>query len=524
MNETTEVTTPQDIEPYQQIDQLYDPVEIKAAMREGLNAFASVVAPEDVTLEFPDFYSWLWLRLLQALFADRDFSKFAIGLPRGHGKTFVIKLLICFIIIFTKKRYILVIGANLAKAQAIIADVCTMLQHPNVVTLFGNFTSSLTKDRQEIKNFTFNGRPVILEAAGQGTAIRGSNQNNSRPDVMIFDDVQTKEGASSIVEAENFASWFTGTALKARSPFGCTYIYIGNMYKDLELEPGSKRMACMLRNLQRSPNWLSFIVGAILEDGTALWEELHPLEQILKDFEDDSLMGQEAEFYAEVLNDPQGKANTIFDATKVQTWEPEDPTLLHQGNFIVIDPATSKATPDQIVIGYHEMYDGIPVCKELLVGKFTSPETVHLALDMAIRWGCSLIVPESVAYQYALCEWLQLVIDQRGLNGITIEPYPAHRGTKNSRILRWMQAYMKKEYMATPEIAAQINAQARAFNPLRTDNVDDIIDTAAMAVNVGLTMQHLMTIQHGVGNIALGMSYDPWADRLDAEPLQGCAF
>lgn len=505
-------------------DLLYDPVQLKDMMKGDLNALASVVAPEDVTLQFPDFYTWLWLQLLTALGATRDFSKFALGLPRGHAKTFVIKLLICYIVLFTKRRYVLVIGANLAKAEAIISDVCAMLQHPNVVSLFGNFTSSLTKDRQEIKKFTFNGRKIILEAAGQGTAIRGSNQDNARPDVMIFDDAQTRESAASIIESDNFARWFTGTALKARSPFGCTYIYIGNMYKDLELEPGTGRMACMLRNLQRSPNWLSFIVGAILEDGTALWEELHPIEQILKDYQDDCLLGQEEEFYAEILNDPQGKANHTFDATKVRIWQPEE-HLIHQGNFIVIDPATSKATPDQVVIAYHEMYDGVPVCKDIAVGKFTGPETVNVTLDMAIKHGCTLIVPESTAYQYTLCQWISLALEQRGLTGITVEPYPAHRGTKNSRIIKWMQSYMKQEYMATPDITAMLNSQARAFNPLKTTNVDDIIDTGAMAVNVGLTMQHLMTIQHGTGNVILGMTYDSWADRLtDPADLQGCSF
>lgn len=287
--------------------------------------------------------------------------------------------------------------------------------------------------------------------------------------------------------------------MKAKSQLGCTFIYIGNMYKDLEIEPGSGIHCCMLRNLARDPNWLSMIVGAILQDGTALWEELVPLDQLLAEYESDKLLGQEAVFMAEVLNDPRGVPANGFDPSKVTVFE-HTPDLVHQGNFIVIDPSTSKATPDQTVLGYHEIYDDKVVCREMLVGKFTGPQQAHEAISMALRWQCTLIVPESIAYQHTLGEWIQYTAEQRGIYGIVVEP-SSHRGqSKNSTILRWMQSVMKGEYLYTPETKSLGVSQALLFDPTKTNNVDDIIDMGAMAMNVSLTKRHLMHIQHYAGD------------------------
>lgn len=479
-------------EPEQQL--LYDTDTIKSLMQQSLDVFGSVVAPDEVSLTFPDFYSWLFLKLVESLLAVRDFSKFAIGLPRGHGKTFVVKLLLVYVILFTRRRYILVIGANSAKAEAIIKDVCSMLRSANVVKLFGDYTRTITKDTQSLKQFAFNGRTITLEAAGQGTSIRGSNHDNARPDVILCDDVQTRAGAKSVQESKEFHTWFTGDLMKAKSPTGCTYIYIGNMYKDVETEPGSGVYNCMLRNLERSPNWISMVVGAILSDGEALWEELQPLQQLLEEYESDTLLGQAEVFFAEVLNDPRGVPATAFNPAKLKTFV-KTPGMLHQGSFICIDPATSKATPDQMVISYHEMYDDRPVAIEIDAGKYTGPQSVHVAIDMALRNQCSLIAVESVAYQYTLCEWLRLVLEQRGIHGIRVEPI-AHRGqSKNSAIMRFFLSCNAGEYMVTNDTRSKIVSQALIFDPTKTTNVDDIIDCGAMAVSVGLNMRHLMTIE-----------------------------
>lgn len=479
--------------------EFYDSGEVKSLMRESIDVFGSIVAPDYVIYMFPLFYTFLWGKITAAFHRNRDFSKFAIGLPRGHAKTFVVKLILLYAIMFTNKRYIIVAGANVDKAADIIADVYKMLQHPNILKLFGNFTHTLDKDTQTLKKFSFNGRKITLEAVGQGTAVRGSSKNNDRPDLIVCDDSQTRKGAESIPESQEYHKWFTGDLMKAKSPFGCTYIYIGNMYKDLKLDVDKPGVyCCMLRNLQQDPEWLSMIVGAILVDGTALWEELQPLDQLLSEFASDDRLGQGDVFCAEVLNDPLGRPANDFDASKLVVFT-KTPDMMHQGNFIVIDPSTSKQTPDQTVLGYYEIFDNHPVCMEMTVGKFTGPEQAHLAIDMALRNQCTLICPESIAYQHTLGEWIQYTAEQRGIHGIMVEPVPHRHGSKNSDILRFFQSCKKGEFWVTEKTKSPIIAQAMLYDAKRTDNVDDIIDMGAMGMKVSLTMRHLMHIEHFPG-------------------------
>ena len=472
----------------------YDLLQVKEQARHDMDFFAGLAMPDVATLRFPNFYRWLWGMLVKDVMSEeRKFPRYAIGLPRGHGKTMVVKLLLLLAILYSTRRYMLVIGANLKRAAAIISDICDMLDSTNIQTVYGNWRFQLEKDTQDLKKFYFNGRPVILEAAGQGTAIRGSNQKNERPDLILFDDAQTKECAESLVESEAFSKWFVGTAMKSKSPRRCLYIYIGNMYKDIELSKGSGIYCCMLRNLVNSSAWTSFVVGGILADGTALWEELQPLEQLLTELQDDIALGQADVFFAEVLNDPQATTSYYIDPTKVRTWDlPDD--MPHQGNYIIIDPATDKETPDKVVIGYHEIYDNVPYLVELIEDKLSSPDLVMAAIQLALRRNCSLIIPESNAYQYSLVNWFEFFFQQMGIVGMHCEPIYTKGVSKNSRIMTNMKAVMAGDYRMVASTREAWVFQALAFKPNKTNNVDDILDMAEMGLQAAVKFRHLMHI------------------------------
>lgn len=467
--------------------------EIKAAAKEDMDWFGAIALPDVITLAFPAFYVALWRIVVSSFDKVRDFSKFALGFPRGHGKTMVVKLLILYAILFTKKRYILVIGANKDKAEAIISDVCDMLDSDNIRQLFGNWRYDIETDTKHLKKFTFAGRSVILEGAGQGTAIRGAQHKNARPDFIVLDDAQTKECAESITEAKSFQQWFIGTVLKLKNPMGCTYIYIGNMYKDMEIIPKSRIYSCMLRNLQLSSEWTSFIVGGITADFKALWEELHPLENLIAEYRGDLQLGQPEIFFAEVLNDPKASTSYYIDAAKVieKVVGPEE---THQGNYIVIDPATSKQTPDQVVIGYFEIYDDVPHWAECYDGKYNSMETGYKAVELALSRQCTCIVVEANAYQYALCEIIEYVMQQMGVLGINVIPIYNGGRSKNSRILANFKTAMQGQMTFSPQVRAKYISQAFAFDPTVTNNLDDILDTAAMAEKPAIEHRGAMVI------------------------------
>jgi len=441
--------------------------------KKSLDFLAGIAVPTVYQYPFPPVFLAVWTWLLEYIHKSRDFSQLALGLPRGFGKTMLMKLFVLYCILFTSRKFILVLCENQTKANNIIADVSDMLNEPNIIKTFGDWKLGLETERLDQKKFGFRGRNIIL-MAGTVEVIRGISLKNERPDVMLFDDIQSRVCAESQIQSETLEREMTGTAMKAKSPHGCLFIFIGNMYPT---------KFSILRKLKNNPNWIKFIAGGILADGTSLWEDLQPIKQLLKEYENDVSMGRPEIFYAEVLNDETASTNNLIDLSKL-------PELPYQegdipvGNFILIDPATGKINTDTVAIGYFEVFNGFPVLKELKNERYSPGETIREALKFALRKNCRLICVESVAYQATLNYWFKFICEQMEIYGVEcVEIYPGGF-SKNSRILNMFKALSSGEVFISPECKSEVFLQIMQFNPLRRDNADDILDLLTYAPKV----------------------------------------
>lgn len=442
--------------------------------RENLNFLAALATPEVFKFNYPVILLGVWGLLLEYAVKTRDFSKILLGLPRGFGKTMMIKLYILWLILFTDRRFILVICENEKKAINILSDVTDMLNEPNIIRTFGDWKLGLETDQLALKKFGFRGRNVILMAAGQGTGVRGITLKNERPDVMIFDDIQSREAANSPTEFETLENWFHGTALKAKSPIRCLYIFVGNMYPT---------KYSLLRKLKYNPTWIKFTAGGILADGTSLWEELQPLKQLLSEFENDLISGKPEIFYSEVLNDENASSNHLIDLSKLPQYPFEDDDFA-VGKFIIIDPASGKVDGDAISIGYFEVHDTKPCLLELEEGRFSPGETIRRAIQMCLRRGCRLVVIESNAYQYTLNYWFTFICQQMQITELEAVEIYSGAHSKISRILTMFKSLVAGEIYYHPRCKALVDLQITQFNPLKKDNTDGILDLLTYAPRV----------------------------------------
>lgn len=449
---------------------------------EDLNFLAALAIPEIMEFPFPPIYLYLFQTLTEKFKKIRDFSKFALGLPRGHGKTIFLKLLILYIILFTKRKFILIVAAKDNMAEAILADVADMLDEVNIRQTFGNWRENLEQDRGSSKKFRFMGRNIIIKAIGFNSSFRGVNEKFSRPDVMIFDDAQTRECALSETQAEEFIDKFNSTALKTKAHNGCTFLYVGNMYRDFVVKEvaGKKIYGCQLRNLKENPVWESIIVGGILADGKALWEDLQPLEQLIQEFRDDLASGNPESFFAEVLNDPKGGILKHFDFSKVKAY-PYGDEFPPEGKFIMIDPSLGKKKSDDQAVNLYYVYDGIPWLREVRVIQKSAPDMVKDVLDWAIAERVPLVCAEDVAYQATLIQWFEKWAQEIGLSGIEFKGVNRGRMSKNGDILSMLKDLQSGELGLHPDTASEIFDQIAFFDPTKTNNRDDKIDNMAYA-------------------------------------------
>lgn len=446
----------------------FDANQIVDLAKNSLDFLAGLAMPLIYRYAFPPVFLSVWAWLLSYVHKQRDFSQLALGLPRGFGKTVLIKLFILYVVLFTSRKFVLILAENQSKANNILADVCDMLVESNVIAAFGDYRVGLETDRLDLKKFGFRGRNVIL-MAGTIESIRGISLKNERPDVMIFDDIQSRVCAESEIQSTTLEREMVGTAMKAKSPHGCLFIFVANMYPT---------KWSILRHLKSNPNWIKFIAGGILADGTSLWEDLQPIKQLLREYENDSAMGKPEVFYAEVLNDETASANSLVDLSKLPAL-PYQEGDIPAGNLIIIDPASGKINSDHVAIGYFEVYDGYPVLREVISDRLSPGDTIEKSLRLALKYNCRLICVESVAYQSTLNYWFKFICEQRGIYGLEcVEIHPGGH-SKNSRILTMFKQLASGELFLHPSVRATVFLQIMQFNPLRRDNTDDILDLLA---------------------------------------------
>lgn len=451
-----------------EVDQVFE------LARQDPDFLAALSMPEIATYSWPPVFRGTWFWLLETVHKERNFDKLALGLPRGFGKSTVVKLFILYVILFTERKFVLVMAATATMAENIISDVFDMLDEPNIKMVFGDWRLGVEKDTNAIKKFGFRGRNIIVAALGAGGSVRGLNLKNERPDVMVFDDIQSREAADSQEVSENLYKWMLGTAMKAKSPKGCMTLFIANMYPT----PHS-----ILKKLKANSQWIKFIAGGILADGTSLWEELQPIKQLLKEYQADLESGHPEIFHSEVLNDENASVNNLVDFSKLPPFPFTDDEI-SAGKFIIIDPATDKANADAVSLGYFEVQDGKPVCREIIEGRLSPGDTIRESLKLCSKWGCGLVVIEANSYQYTLKYWSEQICQQLGIIGITFIDIYSGKLSKNSRILTMFKAYMKGEIYVHPSCISAVHAQIAGFNPLKTNNVDGVLDLLTYAPRV----------------------------------------
>lgn len=464
----------------------------------NVNFLGGLAMPTIFKYFFPPILLAIWDLLKQLVHEARGFPQVALGIPRSHGKTTLIKLFILYCILFTNRKFILIVCSTATHAENIIADVFDFLEEPNIKILFGDWKLGMEKNTNELKKFGFRSRSIIVAGLGVGGSIRGLNIKNDRPDVILFEDIQTKEASESKTVSDGIERWMYGTAMKAKSPHRCLIIFCGNMY------PGPNSI---LKKLKDNPKWTSFTTGAILADGTALWEELRPLQDLITELDNDIESGHPEIFFSEVLNDTEVGVNSTTDLALIREWKWSDQDI-PQGKCIIIDPSPNKTGGDDCAIGYMEVFDGSPGLRDVIEENLSPGNTIRKALLMGLRTGARLIVVEGTAYQSSLMYWFGEISTQLGLEGFFfVDIYPGNH-SKNSRIGTMLKSLTAGEMYVHPSVLNRVTHQIVNWQPLRRTNVDGILDILtymqpALDIygHMMLTDEHNLVSDDGLGKV-----------------------
>lgn len=441
--------------------------------KEDINFFAAICIPEVCIFPFPDFYIAAFFLLKSK---PDELIRFALGLPRGHAKTTFIKILLSWLIVYDMAKFVLIVCSNSSLAENLLADIHDILSSDNIKQVYGDWQQGLMIDSADTKKAQFHSRSVILVARGWSAGIRGINLKHQRPDVIFCDDVQTKSNSQSEGDSQKLLIELTGTIFKAIAPTGTRIIlYVGNMYSE----------DCILNKLRKTYGWTSMITGAILSDKKPLWPELHPLKELMESYYHDESLGLSDVWFAEVMNDPVNGHLSIFPhpipPSPFEDFEIENPI----GSFITIDPAGFRKTSDANQIVVHLRINDSSVIVETAQGIYDPEQLIIKTLQLALKWRCSLIGVEDVAYQQTLCFWLQKYILLYNISDITIVPLRPHGRSKETRIRLYIQSlYAHSSYIHDAETRRNFTWQASTYKLGKSDNKDDLLDACAYGEDI----------------------------------------
>lgn len=454
-------------------------------MRESLDFLAANILTSIYAYGYPPILKAMWQLICTSALKTVGKDRFALGIPRGFSKTILLKLYVCWCILFTDRKFILVICVIEGRAQDFLADVAMMLDSLNIITLFGNWRVKMTKDTQGLYKFSFRGRDIILAGLGAGGSPRGLNINFVRPDLVIMDDIQKKEEAGNQELADALMVWMLGTLMKACDPHVCTYIFVGNMYP---------YEGCLLRKLKESKEWISIITGAITADGCSIWPEHRDIPDLLEELRVDTEQGHPEIFFSEVMNDEEAGTVSGIDVSRIPMCPSYLDTGSAQGGFVIIDPSGSKKKSDDTAVGAVLIFDGIPVLRSIKTGKLDPSKTVQEAVFLAMEHQMQLIVSEDVAYQSTLAFWARQVFEQVQLEGVTWELVSPEGMQKNARIRDMLKMLLSGKILLHKEVRNLVIYQITQWNPLKSNNKDDILDILAYIMSVMAKFPHLLPL------------------------------
>lgn len=441
------------------------------AFKTDYNYMMRTLKPDEVVSDFPDLFVAIFNLITQNIDKPEIWERYVIGIPRGHAKTTFLEGIVVWVITFSTLQAFMIVCATEELAEDILSDICDMLSMPDYIRLFGNWETNKIRSTNSLKEFHFLGRLIRLDAKGAGSKVRGKLRV-SRPQFYLLDDIQQKEDADSPTKFKKLYSWLLTTLLKGKHPKRALALYCGNKYPT---------KYCLLSALEAHPKWASVVLGSLLSDGEALWEEVRSKESLLQEFQDDIDAGMPEAFVSEMLNGKTEGLGGGLRIDKIPQYErPASPLV---GRFLLIDIATDKETLDQCVIAGQDLHaDDTVVTTSITEGKWAHDDLAVEAVNIALSTNTPHIIYEDVQFQHIMGKELRKEVARRGILGLQISPISPRGMAKNRRIRDYFfKMLMKGIIRLHPSVRAKVIDQISTFDYTTTNNLDDILDAEGYA-------------------------------------------
>lgn len=219
---------------------------------------------------------------------------------RGGAKTSRTKMFLAFAIANDEehsRRYIKILSADRKNAHQVSTDIYNILISGEVSYFYPEiFAKTNAKREERMSSFTTStGIKVLSDSIG--VSQRGALQDDARPDLIWFDDIETRDSLRSAVTTiaiwDNMEEARTSLSPTGACIYTCNYVSeLGNVHKLVTKKDSNKKV---------------FIVPIQDKQGVPLWPERYNKEQI------EQMKETDEDFEGERMCQPSASKDIMFD-------------------------------------------------------------------------------------------------------------------------------------------------------------------------------------------------------------------
>lgn len=379
-------------------------------------------------------------------------------------------------------KYIVLIKSNMAQARKALRNITKEFLHnpfinARVVKILKN-----TADVFEVI-LDAGGRDitVLIEAYGKGASIRGLNNKDVRPSIIVIDDLQDTSDMLGETVPENDWDWFLSDIMFLGQ--SARIFMIGNNLGE----------RCVVERVSRMTKELGFkfrrIPCANVDMTESTWAEKQSIEDILKERESYEKIGELDVWLREKMCQSTNEATRIFKDDMYRYYAPSlKDRLADEGEvFAALDPASSKrkdACLRAIVVGVL-MQDGHWYILDVPYGRWDSVQLMDKMFEVVRKWGVKDFGIEKGQYQQIIEPVLYREMTIRRCRFNVNELEHGKIGSKLERI-KMLQPYFKGGSVWFPDHAEWLSElKTELAGVTRTElksEFVDVIDALAMLI------------------------------------------
>jgi len=261
----------------------------------GLFAFDTSDNEDEILLKFNLWARWFFPQYFKAPDAPfhRDIDannyrayrgilrSFTDIVFRGGAKTTRTKLFIAYAIandLDHTRKYLKVLSEDGSNSKQVVTDVYNMLISSRVHHYYPEIFEKTVEKREETMASFTTATGVKMRAGTVGTDQRGQIQEDARPDLIWFDDFETRKTLRSAVETksiwDNMEEARTGLSKDGSAIYTCNYLSErGNVHRLVQKESEDNVVLVVPIRFNGKPMWDAYTV-----------EEIAKIEQAADDF------------------------------------------------------------------------------------------------------------------------------------------------------------------------------------------------------------------------------------------------